>query len=45
MHGLMMLIMGCGGGFLSDVPNNPAQITPKSLIRVSVHSFGAKKQP
>ena len=37
------IFLAVEGGF-SDVPTNPAQISPKSLIRVSVHSFGAKDQ-
>ena len=44
MHDLMMLIMGSGGGVFPHAPTNPAQISPKSLIRVSVHSFGKKKK-
>ena len=31
-------------GLFFDVPTNSAQNPPKSLIRVSVHSFGAKEQ-
>ena len=44
MHDLTTLKMGCGGWFFLLSPPNPAQIIPESLIRVSVHCFGAKRQ-
>ena len=44
MHDLMTLISGCGGPVFSDVPTNPAQITPKSLNRVSSHILDPKNK-
>ena len=43
MHDTIMLVIGCRGD-ISNVPTNPADVTPKSRISVSVLSFGAKEQ-